>query len=148
MKARKASISDIENLSKLFDHYRVFYKMESNIQAAEKFLLERIEKKESEIYVAESGENELVGFVQLYPLFSSTRMKRLWLLNDLFVSENYRGQGISVLLIDAAKKLCKESNACGLVLETAKSNEVGNKLYPKAGFSLDQEHNYYSWDIS
>jgi ribosomal protein S18 acetylase RimI-like enzyme len=147
MKTRKASIVDIENISQLFDEYRVFYKKESDIQGAKKFLLERIENKESEIFVAENDKNQLVGFVQLYPVFSSTRMKRLWLLNDLYVNKNYRGQGISVLLIDEAKKLCKDSNACGLVLETAKSNEVGNKLYPKTGFSLDEEHNYYSWDI-
>jgi ribosomal protein S18 acetylase RimI-like enzyme len=148
MKTRKALIVDIENISKLFDEYRIFYKKESDIQGVKKFLLERIENKESEIFVAENDKNQVVGFVQLYPIFSSTRMKRLWLLNDLYVSENHRGQGISVLLIDAAKKLCNESNACGLVLETAKSNEVGNKLYPKTGFSLDLEHNYYSWDMS
>jgi ribosomal protein S18 acetylase RimI-like enzyme len=148
MKTRKASLTDIEHVSRLFDAYRIFYKKESDIQGAKKFLLERVENKESEIFVAENDNNQLVGFVQLYPIFSSTRMKRLWLLNDLYVNENYRGQGISVLLIDAAKKLCKESNACGLVLETAKSNEVGNKLYPKTGFSLDLDHNYYSWDIS
>lgn len=39
-------------------------------------------------------------------------------------------------------------NACGLILETAKTNIVGNELYPKVGFSLDKEHNYYSWDIN
>jgi ribosomal protein S18 acetylase RimI-like enzyme len=147
MKTRKVSIADIEDVSKLFDEYRIFYKKESDLQGAKKFLLERIENKESEIFVAENDKNQLVGFVQLYPVFSSTRMKRLWLLNDLYVNKNYRVQGISVLLIDEAKKLCKDSNACGLVLETAKSNEVGNKLYPKTGFSLDEEHNYYSWDI-
>lgn len=148
MKIRKVSPSDLEKVSQLFDAYRVFYNKESDLQGAEKFLLERISNKESEIFVAESDQHELAGFVQLYPIFSSTRMKRLWLLNDLFVSEKYRGQGISVLLMDAAKKLCKESNACGLVLETAKSNEVGNKLYPKTGFSLDVEHNYYYWDLN
>jgi ribosomal protein S18 acetylase RimI-like enzyme len=147
MKTRKVSIADIDNVSKLFDEYRIFYKKESDLQGAKKFLLERIENKESEIFVAENDKNQLVGFVQLYPVFSSTRMRRLWLLNDLYVIENQRGQGISILLIDEAKKLCKDSNACGLVLETAKSNEVGNKLYPKTGFSLDEEHNYYSWDI-
>jgi GNAT superfamily N-acetyltransferase len=82
----------------------------------------------------------------LYPLFSSTRMKRLWLLNDLFVDKEYRGKGVSKQLIAAAKELCKQTNACGLVLETAKKNIVGNDLYPKVGFSLDKEHNYYSWD--
>jgi len=29
-------------------------------------------------------------------------------------------------LINEAKNLCKETNACGLILETAKSNEIGN----------------------
>lgn len=148
MKTRKISIADIENVSKLFDEYRIFYEKKSDQEGAKKFLLERIENKESEIFVAESDENELAGFVQLYPVFSSTRMKRLWLLNDLYVNKNYRGHGISVLLIDEAKKLCRETNACGLVLETAKSNGIGNSLYPKTGFSLDMEHNYYSWDRS
>ncbi len=146
MTTRKIKREDIKDLSILFDNYRVFYEKESDIKGSEIFLLERIRNNESEIFIAENDKKELVGFVQLYPIFSSTRMKRLWLLNDLFVEENYRGQGVSVLLIDEAKKLCKESYACGLILETAKSNVVGNKLYPKTGFSLDLEHNYYSWD--
>lgn len=146
MKIKKINIDDIRQLSKLFDNYRIFYGKESDIQGSEKFLNERLEKKESEIFVAENENGELIGFVQLYPIFSSTRMKRLWLLNDLFIENIYRGKGISVLLIDEAKRLCTETKACGLVLETAKSNEIGNKLYPKIGFSLDIEHNYYSWD--
>lgn len=145
MTTRKVIITDIEKLSKLFDDYRIFYKNETDIRGSEKFLLERIQNNESEIFVAENNNKELVGFVQLYPIFSSTRMQKLWLLNDLFVNENYRGQGVSVLLINQAKDLCKETSACGLILETAKSNEVGNKLYPKTGFSLDIDHNYYTW---
>jgi GNAT superfamily N-acetyltransferase len=146
MKIRKINTDDIRQLSKLFDDYRIFYGKESDLQGSEKFLNERLERKESEIFVAENEQDKLIGFVQLYPIFSSTSMKRLWLLNDLFVADNYRGKGISVLLIEAAKKLCTETKACGLMLETAKSNEIGNKLYPKMGFSLDIEHNYYSWD--
>lgn len=146
MKIRKISINDIKQLSKLFDNYRIFYGKEPDLQGSEKFLNERIENNESEIFVTENEKDELIGFVQLYPIFSSTRMKRLWLLNDLFVEDSYRGRGISVLLIEEAKKLCSETNACGLILETAKSNAIGNKLYPKMGFSLDMEHNYYSWD--
>ena len=146
MKIRKNNINDVRQLSKIFDNYRIFYGRESDLQGSEKFLNERIENKESEIFVAENEKDELIGFVQLYPIFSSTKMKRLWLLNDLFIEDIYRGKGISVLLIEAAKKLCTETNACGLILETAKSNEIGNILYPKMGFLLDIEHNYYSWD--
>ena len=146
MKIRKTEPDDIKNLSGLFNDYRIFYEMESDLKGAEKFLLERIKNKESEIFVAENSENNLVGFVQMYPIFSSTRMKKLWLLNDLFVAKNYRGLGVSVLLINKAKELCITTNSCGIVLETAKSNDAGNKLYPKTGFIMDLDHNYYSWN--
>lgn len=146
MTIRKATLSDIEHLAKLFDRYRVFYRRQTDLPGATIFLTERIKNKESEIFVSENDEKELVGFVQLYPLFSSTNMQRLWLLNDLFVDENYRGQGVSILLIEKSKTFCKETDAYGLILETAKTNDVGNKLYLKTGFSLDKDHNYYSWD--
>jgi GNAT superfamily N-acetyltransferase len=146
IKIQQATIHQLEPLSILFDSYRVFYKKNSDVESAKKFLHERIDKNESIIFVSFDEKNVMTGFTQLYPLFSSTRMKRLWLLNDLFVNSNYRGQGFSVALIEQAKKLCKETNACGLMLETAKTNDIGNKLYPKTGFTLDEDHNYYSWD--
>ncbi|MFN8295385.1 MAG: GNAT family N-acetyltransferase [Chitinophagales bacterium] len=147
MPVRKANTQDIEQLSLLFDAYRIFYNKTSDIENAKQFLSERIVNNESEIFVAENESKELTGFVQLYPLFSSTRMKRLWLLNDLFVKPEERSKGISVALIEKAKELCRNSNSCGMMLETAKSNIIGNNLYPKTGFELDEDHNYYSWNI-
>ncbi|WP_428979912.1 GNAT family N-acetyltransferase [Elizabethkingia anophelis] len=99
---------------------------------------------ESVIYIAEA-DGETIGFTQLYPLFSSTRMKKLWLLNDLYVEEEYRQKGISIALIDKAKELCRETGACQLSLETSKTNMVGNNLYPKTDFQLDTEANFYYW---
>lgn len=141
---RKATIQDLPQLVGLFDQYRVFYHKESDIPAAENFLKERIENKDSEIFVAEENGN-LVGFVQLYPIFSSTRMKRYWLLNDLYVNENHRGKGYSKELIEEAKELAKSTDACGVLLETGKSNEIGNQLYPACGFELYDSVNFYEW---
>lgn len=141
---RKATIQDLPKLAELFDQYRVFYHNESDIPAAESFLKERIEESDSEVFVAEN-EGNLTGFVQLYPLFSSTRMKRYWLLNDLFVNENYRGKGFSKELIEEAKELAKSTNAAGILLETGKSNDIGNKLYPSCGFEIYDEVNFYEW---
>ena len=146
MKIRKASIDDIPQLAALFDAYRVFYEKTSDVEQAIIFLSERIQKNESVIFVAENEEKQLTGFVQLYPLFSSTRMKRYWLLNDLFVAPEQRSKGISVALIDAAKELCQTTGSCGMMLETAKSNVIGNNLYPKTGFVLDTAHHYYTWE--
>jgi GNAT superfamily N-acetyltransferase len=143
---KKAKLSDIGELSYLFDCYRVFYEHPSDREAAVLFLTERMEHGDSEIFVSVSEKDMLTGFVQLYPLFSSTRMKRLWLLNDLFVLPVHRGLGISKSLIGRAKELCRDTSAAGLILETAKSNTIGNQLYPQTGFSLDTGHNYYFWD--
>jgi GNAT superfamily N-acetyltransferase len=143
---REAGLDDLPFLSVLFDKYRVFYGKTSDIPAAENFLKERIIQKESIIYVCVDND-QLLGFTQLYPLFSSTRMKRLWLLNDLFVDPPFRGLGISKILIDKAKDLAKLSGAAGLGLETSKSNMIGNNLYPSVGFRLEDEVNFYFWEV-
>lgn len=123
----------------------MFYNKKADFKSAEKFIAERIKNDDSEIFVAENENNKLVGFVQLYPLFSSTKMQKLWLLNDLFVNPEFRSKGVSIGLIEKAKRLVESTNACGMFLETGKSNLIGNNLYPKTGFKLNEASNYYEW---
>ncbi len=146
MIVRKAELEDVKSLAVLFDNYRQFYKREPGIAGAINFLNDRINNNESEIFIAENENKVVMGFVQLYPVFSSTRMKRLWLLNDLFIQPEYRGKGISVALINECKSLCRQTNSCGMILETAKDNAIGNNLYLKTGFVPDSGHNYYEWE--
>ncbi|MBL0083510.1 MAG: GNAT family N-acetyltransferase [Saprospiraceae bacterium] len=141
---RKATLEDVQALAPLFDAYRVFYEKASDVNAAATF--KRQTGTQRSIHFCGRSRRCPGGFYLLYPLFSSTRMKRLWLLNDLYVQSEFRGQGHSIALIDAAKSLATATGAAGLMLETAKSNEIGNQLYPKTGFVCDDEHNYYSWD--
>ena len=147
MNYRNTIPKDLNQLSELFDAYRMFYRKTTDLEGAKTFLKERISNKGSEIFVAETTENKLVGFVQLYPLFSSTRMKKFWLLNDLFVHPESRGKGVSIGLIEKAKAMVVESKACGMFLETEKSNLIGNKLYPKTGFELNTACNFYEWNV-
>ncbi len=143
---RRATLNDIDAVTELFNQYRIWYGKDSNLAGAKEFLKERLSKDESIIFVAVEN-NKLVAFTQLYPLFSSTRMKRLWLLNDLFVKEEYRGQGFSKALLERAKELCHETKAAGFTLETEKSNTIGNKLYPSVGMELNTECNFYYWNV-
>ena len=144
MQVRDAKLSDLKNLSVLFNSYRMFYGKESDIRVAEEFLKSRIENKDSKIFICEFN-NELSGFVQLYPIFSSTRVSKYWLLNDLFVDIKKRGKGYSKLLIERSKELVIESKACGMMLETEKSNDIGNMLYPSTGFKKNELCNFYEW---
>lgn len=147
MRVRKAETADLDKVADLFNQYRVFYKKESDLIGGRQFLQDRMVNNESEIFVASDEQNNFMGFVQLFPIFSSTRMKRLWLLNDLFVAPDYRGQGVSIGLIEKAKELCRATNACGLLLETAKTNMVGNQLYPRTDFVLESDSNFYVWNL-
>jgi len=147
IKITKASPNDLPVLASLFDRYRIFYKEKSDIKTAMAFLSGRIANNDAQLFVCWNSTGMIVGFMQLYPLFSSTAMKKLWLLNDLFVHEDFRGMGYSMALIDKAKALCSETGAHGIILETAKDNTAGNRLYPKMGFMRDTAHNYYSWKI-
>lgn len=74
-------------------------------------------------------------------------MKKFWLLNNLFVHPDFRSKGISIELIQKAKNLVVKSKACGMYLETDKTNLIGNKLYPKTGFKLNTIANFYEWDF-
>jgi ribosomal protein S18 acetylase RimI-like enzyme len=144
---RHALKSDIEQMADLFDLYRIFYRQESDRNAARNFLLARLDNKESEIIVAEES-GKLLGFTQLYPQFSSTQMKKFWVLNDLFVLEVYRRMGLAKALIKAAAQFAKDNKAPGLLLETEKTNVIGNALYPACGFKEYNDSNFYWLELS
>ena len=147
MEIRTASIEDLDQLILLFEAYRAFYDKPAQAKEAKQFLLNRLQNNESVIYIAELEGGELGGFVHLYPYFSSTNLKRLQLLNDLFVSPDHRGKGISVQLIERTQQLAKETGAHALMLETGKDNVIGNNLYPKTGFKLYDDVNFYEWKV-
>ena len=146
LEIKRATKDDIAMVAFLFNAYRMFYKQPSNLEAAFDFLEQRISKNESVIFIAVL-KNDAVGFVQMYPVFSSVGMKRLRLLNDLFVKEDQRKKGIARNLISRCKKLAKETNASGLMLETGKNNLEGNVLYPTEGFTQIDESNFYFWKL-
>lgn len=135
---RQAGPGDVEQLAPLFDAYRQFYQQASDLALARDFLAERLSRAESVVFVAER-DGRAVGFVQLYPLFSSTaaRPRRLWLLNDLFVSPDVRGGGVGRALMERARRLAEETGAVGLELVTAVTNRGAQRLYESLGYRLD-----------
>jgi ribosomal protein S18 acetylase RimI-like enzyme len=139
---QKATISDLDSLSVLFDLYRVFYEQTSDLEGAREFLKARILNDESVVFMAVDGEHP-VGFVQLYPSFSSVSMVRSWVLNDLYVKEQFRGRGAGEKLIHNAIQFVKETGAKGILLETGKENSKAQRLYEKVGFERESNYFYY-----
>lgn len=137
----KAHIERLNMIAPLFDAYRVFYKQASNLETSKAFLHERLKNKESIIYLA-LKEDKAIGFTQLYPLFSSVTMEPMFILNDLYVDADYRGEGVGEALINKAKELCINLNYKGLGLQTAKDNPA-QKLYERLGFAIDPDLQYF-----
>ncbi len=134
MRVIRASIVHIDQLAPLFDRYRVFYKQESDLEKARTFLTERITNDESVIFVVEDPNGVLLGFTQLYPLFSSVGARRVWLLNDLFVAKSARRKGVGEILMEAARAFAEETGAKGVALETGVDNTQAQALYEKLGY--------------
>ena len=142
MEIRQATINDLEALAQIFDLYRVFYKQPSDKKAALQFLFDRFEHSESIIFIAKE-DDRIVGFTQLYPIFSSVSMKRVWLLNDLYVLETYRKKGIANALMNVAKEFAQQTKAKGLELSTAIDNKQAQSLYERLGYEKDEAYYHY-----
>ena len=113
---RRATLADLEAIVPLFDAYRGFYGQASDPARARDWLRERMQRDESVVLVAER-EGVIVAFTQLYPMYSSVRTARTWILNDLFVAESARRSGAARALLDAAAEFAREQGAGGISLE-------------------------------
>ena len=143
----RASGNHLDELARLFNLYRIFYGEKSNYQKAYDFICARMEKEESVIYVASNKDDQLSGFVQLYPSFCSVELIPIMILYDLYVDENHRGKGIGRALMNQASKHAKDNGFKRLELSTAKDNFIGQSLYESLGYEVDEEFLRYSLEI-
>ena len=136
----KAEIQHLNDLIPLFDSYRIFYRQKSNLVAAKQFLKARLEKQDTLIYIAYS-EDLAVGFMHLFHSFSSVSMKPLYILNDLFVINEFRKKGIGLALLNQAKKKTKEEHYKFVVLQT-EANNPAQYLYESLDWKKDNDLHY------
>ena len=146
MEVFRAKIEHLEPIAQLFDQYRVFYGQNSDAIAAKMFVQERLQNRDSVIFVA--NDEKIVGFAQLYPSFSSVSMQRIWILNDLFVVATHRRKGIAKLLLETAKQHAQETEAIRITLATQISNISAQTLYESLGYTRDEEFYRYSLKVS
>ncbi len=132
----EAGARDLDEAAALFDAYRVFYRQASDIAAARAFLAERFKRKDAALLLARHH-GVAVGFVQLYPSLSSVSMKRVWILNDLYVAPGARRLGIGRRLMDQARDFARQTGAIRLELTTEHDNVTAQALYRACGYARD-----------
>ncbi|TWI00870.1 L-amino acid N-acyltransferase YncA [Luteimonas cucumeris] len=141
MHITRATLVDIDAVAPLFDAYRRFYGQPSDLQRAREWLQARMQANESIVLLATGG-GKAVGFVQLYPMFSSVGTARTWILNDLYVDARARRGGVARALLDAAADFARNDGARSIVLETTRDNAPARALYRNAGWHEDETQWY------
>ena len=145
----RAQTKHIPLIAPLFDLYRQFYHQPTDLQGAHDFLTQRFYEGNSVIFLAIVAEREdnqkACGFTQLYPTFSSVSMKRLWILNDLFVAPEARRKGVGRILLQYARAFALETHAKGLTLKTAVDNCAAQALYESLGWRRDED--FFSYNL-
>lgn len=134
----------------LFDSYRVSNAQPADLDGARHFMRARLEQRDSVVILAaESAPAEgatkaqvALGFAQLYPSFSSSAMRRIWILNDLFVAAEHRRNGVGTALLNAAAAYARGDNARRVILATAADNLAAQALYERCGYRRDAFFHY------
>ena len=139
---RQAVLADLEALSDLFDQYRQFQGKPANLEACRDFLSDRYNQGQSTVFIAALSEVP-VGFAQLYPSFSSIKLARMFILNDMYVSEHGRRSGVGAALLAAVEEYASAVSACRVSLNGARSNRSAQELYEAKDWVRDSEFFMY-----
>lgn len=139
-----ATPAHVDAVAPLFDAYRQFYQQPPDLAAAQAFIAARLAHGDSTIFLAQTIEAgaapAAVGFTQLYPIFSSIAMRPAWLLNDLYVAPAWRAHGVGAALLTHARAFAQASGAAEMMLQTAVTNAVAQRLYTRLGWVRDDEY--------
>jgi ribosomal protein S18 acetylase RimI-like enzyme len=143
MQVIRTQVADAMRVAPLFAAYREFYGETYDVEASAAFLESRLARDESIVLLALADDDRTIGFTQIYPAFSSTRLAPIWILNDLYVTEDSRGSGAVDALLQAAEALAKEAGVISIELATAHTNTRAQAVYARSGYQLDEEFRHY-----
>ena len=143
----EAESKHIEQVGMLFDLYRQFYKYESNLIESTNYIKDRINNKESKIFIAIKDKNEAIGFVQLYETFDSLDLGKIIILYDLYVKKDHRKNKVGRQLMLRSHEYAKKINAKRIQLSTAIDNFIGQSLYESLGYVKDADFYTYDFEI-
>ncbi|MGB0835348.1 MAG: GNAT family N-acetyltransferase [Psychrobium sp.] len=139
-----AELRHIDAVVPVMDEYRAFCGFESKGSETQQFLQQIIANQQSKLFLAvDEQTQQVMGFVNLYPSFSTLALKPIWILNDLAVSSRFRGRGLAKELIDGALEFAKLSGAIRVELKTEVTNTRAQALYKSLDFNIDNDNVYY-----
>jgi GNAT superfamily N-acetyltransferase len=134
MEIRPIRHDEVEQALPLFSGYQEFYEVDDRDDARNLAFFSRFcDPSEDGLLLGAWDGDDLVGFANIYWTFSSTRAVEIALMNDLFVADRARGQGVGRALIDACAEAGRTRGCRTLEWETAPDNHRAQRVYDATG---------------
>ena len=146
VRIREAISDDLPALGRLFDEYRQFYQLPTDVEKATVYLKDRLRAGESVVLVAADEAGQLLGFTQLYPTWCSLLAGPVYVLYDLYVAPQARRRGVGRALLTAAAERGRHDGKLRMTLSTAKANLEAQSVYESLGWERDNE--FYVYNLS
>ena len=136
--------ADLPELLPLMEAYLAFYETSGERAALEQLCRALLADREREgiQLLARSPDGVAVGFATVYWTWTTTRVGRLGVMNDLFVAPAARGSGAADALILAARDRAAARGCVALAWQTALENHRAQAVYDRVGGQRSQWLSY------
>jgi len=132
---RLATENDFEAIHSLNKEFAQF------IKKPEKFRISLEQMKEEQAHfrclVVENETEEIIGFATTFIAWYSWIGKSMY-LDDLYIIEKYRDNGLGSKLIDEVIAMAKQENCKKVKWQVSKWNKNAIEFYKKKGAEIDQ----------
>lgn len=136
-------VEQFEQLLPLIGAYQRFYEVAEIDEGRNRTFFRRfLGPSEDGLLLGARSEGRLVGYACLYWHFSSLEATECVLMNDLFVDESARGQGVGRALIEASAEVARERGAPFVEWSTAPDNHTAQRLYDSTGADRSEWFSY------
>jgi GNAT superfamily N-acetyltransferase len=137
------AVEEFEELLPLIAAYQRFYEVEAIDEERNRTFFRRfLGPSEDGLLLGARTDGRLVGYACLYWHFSSLEACESVLMNDLYVDESARGQGVGQALIEATAAVAREREVPFVEWSTAPDNETAQRLYDSTGAERTEWFSY------
>lgn len=136
MAIRDANHGDVAALMPLIRAYCDFYESnppDAGLEEMARALIDAPEREGILLVATDGDRDEVVGFAACGWKWSSLRGARIVVLEDIYVSEDARGQGHADALIEAVREIARRHGAPAVTWLTAPDNHRAQGVYNRAG---------------
>ena len=141
----RAAAVDLPDLLALMRAYCDFYEVapaDDDLLALARTLIADPENEGVQL-IARDPSGRAAGFATVYWSWSTTSACRIGVMNDLYVADHARGQGLAERLIDACRTECTDRAARKLTWQTAPDNRRAQAVYDRVGGNREQWVDYW-----